>query len=214
MKFYLVKGPLLWGDYGSILASGISRRGSSDSDPFLLFRTGPFIPPISFPHRHVVVSDDFRQLVDSSGLFTFEYRSVVKQHIAKLHWERWDRSAPDPQFLPRGGEPESYILNRWHSWLAARAMGKIWELILPEGAETESHRKKGERKKGEPGMHVMVNGATWSGAHFFRSKNQGWKIASEVGCEWLRKHAAEWTTLHPCIAWDDRFAYYQPNENS
>lgn len=201
MRFYSVKGLSLWGDYGRILSSGIARQGSSKEAPFLLFRTGPFIPPISFPHKHVVVTDEFRQLIESSGHFSFEYRPIIKQRIAKLRWELWDRSAPEPKIYPRGGEPEGYVLNRWHSWSAARAMGQIWELVLPRSAETESHRKRG----GE--WHIMVNEDTWSGAHFFRSANQGWMIVSEVGYEWLSKHAEEWTTLRPCIDWKDRLAY-------
>ncbi len=197
MNFFRVNGPELWGDYGRLLAGGIARRGASESAPFNLFRTGPFIPPISFPFRHVVVSQDFRIKIENAGLFSFTYQQVVKKHIAKLHWERWDLSADEPKKYPRGGEPEGYILNRWHSRSTAKKMGDIWELVLEHGADTATKKIDGERRK-----RVMVNPSSWDGQHFFQSKTQGWKIVSAEGADWLRRNCPEWVTLDACIEWD------------
>ncbi|MEQ1906981.1 MAG: hypothetical protein ABL888_22545 [Pirellulaceae bacterium] len=201
MNFFRVSGPLLWGGYGMLLAGGFARCGGSEEEPFLLFRTGPFIPPISFPFPHVVVTQDFRKQIDDSGWFSFDYRNVVKKHIAKLHWERWDRNADQPKKYPRGGEPEGYILNSWHSRSAAKQMGDIWELRLPRGADTASKEVEGERR-----MKVMVNPESWDGQNFFRSKTQGYLIVSTEGAEWLRQTCQEWVTLDACIDWDSETA--------
>ena len=197
MNFYRVKGPSLWGDYGRLLTGGMARPGASEAEPMLLLRTGPFIPPISFPFRHVVVTDAFREKIDASGLFNFNYGHVIKKHIAKVNWERWDRSAEKPHKYPRGGEPEGYILNRWHSRRAAKQMGVVWELLLERGADTASQKIEGQLRR-----KVMVNPSSWDGQHFFRSKNQGWYVASVEGAEWFHQNCEDWVSLDPCIEWD------------
>ena len=110
-------------------ANGFTRKGVSDCDPALLLRTGPFIPPISFPSSHIVITEAFRTQLENAELSKCQFRDVVKFHIAKLHWERWDRNDEGPPKIPRGGEPEDYVLERLHSAIAASRMGAIWVLI-------------------------------------------------------------------------------------
>jgi hypothetical protein len=204
MLFFTVRGPDLWGDHGRILAGGIVRRSDMESKPNLLLRTGPFIPPISFPFRHVVVTEESRSKFVQSDLGNFAFRDIEKFRIRKLHWELWDRSADVPEQYPRGGEPERYIYGGWHSRAAAKAMGPIWELVLPESAITAGVRilREGRRKPGERIWDVMVDIDTWLGDHFFRSINKGHIIASEVGADWLSSHFREWLSLTECIPWD------------
>ncbi len=183
-----------------MLASGFARKGKMDDDPIFLFRTGPFIPPISFPSRRTVVNDRFRSQLEESSLFGLGYREVIKHHIAKIGWESWDRTALSPERLPNGGEPEEYVLAHWHSYSAAREMGEIWELLLPEGAITSSKRIP-RSKHGRSHHEVMVDPNSWDGNNFFRSKNQGHRIASSTAAKWLRDHCGDWISLEQCIPW-------------
>ena len=43
-----------WGDYGDVLVNGMSSGGRDDDGFIKLERTGPFIPPITFPGIHAV----------------------------------------------------------------------------------------------------------------------------------------------------------------
>ncbi|MCP4777999.1 MAG: hypothetical protein GY880_27580 [Planctomycetaceae bacterium] len=160
-----------------------------------LERTGPFIPPISLPARNVIVTDSFRNQIDSSGLFDMQYLNVIKHHISEFKWEHWDRSVDIPEF-PDGGEPEGFILNFPHSEHAAEQMGPIWEAGLQRGAATASKKIAGHRRR-----KIMVDESTWDGQNFFQSKTQGWKIVTEPGRQWLETNAGEWLTFDPCIEW-------------
>ena len=204
MLFYTVRGPSFWGDYGRILAGGIMRRSENDSEPNQLLRTGPFIPPISFPFQHVVVTDGSRIELTQSDLGNLTFVEIEKFRIRKLDWEQWDRKSATPPKMPRGGEPERYVYGGWHSRAAAKAMGQIWELGLPAGAMTAGVRirRDGRRKPGERIWDVMVDVDTWRGEHFFRSINKGHIIASEAGADWLSVHFGEWLTLTECVPWN------------
>jgi len=71
----------MWGDYGDILISGM---WVGDGE---LQRTGPFVPPISFPCTgDIVVTNESRRLLESSGLIGFLFRPVTKEHIVRLEW--------------------------------------------------------------------------------------------------------------------------------
>ncbi|MGB7346324.1 MAG: hypothetical protein WBD20_19050 [Pirellulaceae bacterium] len=204
MLFFAIRGPDFWGDYGRILTGGIVRRSQSESQPNQLLRTGPFIPPISFPFRHVVVTNDFRDSLTNANLGNFKFRTIEKQRIRKLPWERWDRDADLPARYPRGGEPEDYLFQGWHSRSAAKAMGQIWELVLPASARTGGIRVKRERprKPGQRLWDVMVDGDSWLGDHFFQSINQGYLVATETGANWLSAQFGDWLTLRQCLPWD------------
>ncbi len=82
-------------DYGSILIAGIADNRATDLEPLQLLRT------------------------------TFRCRDVVKKRIARLRWETWDRSKRRPPRVPFWGEPEGYILRRFHSRRAADEMGDL-----------------------------------------------------------------------------------------
>ena len=106
MRFYHVQGLQVWGDYGDALVNGyvkndLNRRAN---EILKLDRTGPFMPPITFPANSpvVVVSHRFREELTASTLGPLKFRPVAKDHIVELHWERWDRNAASAA-IPRRG---------------------------------------------------------------------------------------------------------------
>jgi len=96
-----------WGDYGEILMRGMTSHLPRTSEGLLqLERTAPFVPPITFPGiGDLVVTNDFGQRLDSSGLTGLSFMPVKKARIVKLEWERWDRKAASPVIYPHSGEP-------------------------------------------------------------------------------------------------------------
>jgi hypothetical protein len=127
--FVLKEPPSLWGDYGYILTQGMAERTPDKS--LLLYRTGPFIPPISFPSLTPVVLQIVRDQLEPHAFTGFEFRRVSKRRIVRLDWRNWDLSAKTPPELPETGEPEDYILRGKHSVATARELGDIWEMYIP-----------------------------------------------------------------------------------
>jgi hypothetical protein len=126
----------LWGDYGSTLINGHSKRDPATGG-WRLDRVGPFVPPLMLPFAWdgspVLVppriAEPLRQLFPSLKTRPTQYGKVVR-----LAWHRWDLNAQHPKVHPEGGEPENYILSRPHSAETAAEMEPIVELLLPEVA--------------------------------------------------------------------------------
>jgi hypothetical protein len=200
MKFFIVKGPELWGDYGAILIRGMTAHLPRKDDRLQLERTGPFIPPITFPGvGDVLVTDEFRNQLAESQLGAFEFRPVVKARIVNYQWEKWNRSAEEPVEYPESGEPENYILSRPHSPRIADAIGNVWEVVVEDGAivDTDSRRAAWD-------YDIRVDASTWSGDHLFRgrrppAKRGGWVIVTETGKEWLEQRAGDWVHFEACL---------------
>ena len=181
-----------WGDYGDILQHGMTMHSPRVDGRLALERTGPYIPPITFPGRSIILTDAARTLLESSGLTTFSFVPVEKKLIVELHWESWNLSAEEPANYPSAGEPEDYILGKPHSQKLADAMGDVWEVILTDGAvvDTEIEREPSD-------YDVRVHIATWKGAHLFWGKKPDaffgrWIIVTERGKRWLEENAGEW----------------------
>jgi hypothetical protein len=119
--------PSPWGDYGNILINGMSTHLPRSSGRIQLERTGPFVPPISFPVV-AVVTDVIRMELERQGLTGITFQDVRLARIVRLDWEKWDRTADLPQY-PVDGEPESLIVNRPHDEELAARMGPLWELV-------------------------------------------------------------------------------------
>jgi hypothetical protein len=145
-----------------------------------LERTGPYIPPISFPGA-VVVTNAFRQVLESSGLTGARFQPVIKKHIVRLDWHTWDWSARKPPEYPEGGEPEGYILDRPHSPETSTQLGDLWEFLAEEGA-TRARTEEFE-------MFMLRN--SWRGADFFRVGGARLTCITEKAKLWLDQHVAE-----------------------
>jgi hypothetical protein len=140
MAHYQLRGAKMpWGDYGKILAFGMSRHLVRKDGQIQLERTRPFIPPISFPAiPDVVVTSRFREDLEGAGLSGLAFQPVAKVRIVELDWEKWDRTARDPKMYPPGSEPENYILSRPHSPTTANLLGMLWELIPREAMSVDA----------------------------------------------------------------------------
>lgn len=127
---YRVTGHGPWGDYGRILAHGITMHLGPTSDGRLrLERTGPFMPAVTAPGFSLLVNATMRQRIEISGLTGVSFREVEKAHIVRLAWDQWDKSAAEPEEYPEGGEPEGYILQHPHDERLANEMGSIFEIL-------------------------------------------------------------------------------------
>ena len=187
MNFYRVSSRNLWGDYGSILISGMSRHLPRRDNLIQLERTGPFIPPITLPGvMDIVVTSDFKSELEASSFTQLTFAPVEKARIVEYHWELWDLTSEKPAEYPESGEPENYILARPHSPSIAEQLGDVWEVILPEDAEVEGVRI------GRGVWEYRVNQSTWQGSHLFRAKGKRHVIATEEAKSWLENLAKEW----------------------
>ena len=200
MRFFRIDRKPLWGDYGSILIHGMVRENYTSDLPYLLLRTGPFIPPLTlpftYPERFVVCNDKFRNEI-LAVLGALESSTLIKKKIPKLNWEEWNLDAPEPDEYPRGGEPENYILKRWHSRTAARQMGDVWRINPPESAESACASDDDDEE-----LVVMVNLSTWDGSHFFGSRNQGFFFVTEKLLGWFQERTGDWLEFHECPKWE------------
>jgi hypothetical protein len=182
-----------WGDYGSILAGGMSMHLDRAGGHIQLERTGPFIPPITFPGiGDIIVTARLRDGLERSGLVGFGFAPVIKARIVELNWHRWDRAAPEPKVYPSDGEPESYILSRRHSRAMANMLGNLWELVLPIGGTVERHPESAAF-----GTEIRLKPS--GGADIFRADGVGYDYVSESARAWLTKHAGEWVAFHDVV---------------
>lgn len=207
MRFYHVQGLQVWGDYGDVLVNGLVQNDLDRraGESLKLSRTGPFMPPITFPAYSpvIIVSDRFRQEMSKSGFGRFQFRSVVKKHIVDLHWEQWDR-ASSPAKYPEGGEPEDYLSSP-HSPQAAEALGELWELVLRPGATIAADvhfSPPGQLPLAQ--LKICVDQSTWNGDHIFLGTKPDaaptgvWVLVSDSGKKWLEEHAKGWVSFEEC----------------
>src|SRR6478609_2295955 len=175
MQLFKLEGPgTPWADYGALLWHGMAEHLGRDVEGRLqLERTGPFVPPITFPAiSGAVVTDRIRQALLRSNLLGFSFAPVRLARIVDLDWSGWDRESDDPPVHPESGEPEDYILERAHSPALAAQMGPMWEVVLQEGAEVY------------PDFWALrpesVKGLDW-----FRVPNRGWTFVSPQARAWI-----------------------------
>lgn len=179
--FVLKDPPAPWGDLGHILMQGMADRAPDGS--LLLYRTGPFIPPISFPGWNPVVLQAVRERMEAEGFTGFEFRRVSKRRIIDLDWRTWDLEAESPAELPEC-EPEDYVLKGKHSAATARELGELWEMYTPP----------------TPGLQIE------GGSDFDPAKYRGQDICKmcELGGytyvslrlrDWLQANYSEWVQL-------------------
>lgn len=192
--YIIDNGVAPWGDYGDILTHGMCAKGG-ERGPIQLQRTGPFVPPITFPGiGNIVVTDEMKQAMEQAGFRGIKFRLVEKSHIVELAWHEWDQAADEPEFYPEGGSPEWYILNRPHSDKLADSIGTLWEVVLSEGAEVTRHS--------DPMTHEItfeyVEGS-WNGNDLFRVSENYYQYASARARNWLELHAAKWVSSRSAI---------------
>lgn len=197
MRFFRVRGPNLWGDYGDILIGGMSAHLPRRDGLIQLERTGPFVPPIFFPEiGDVIVADTFRTKLERHIPTGLSFQPVLKARIVEYLWHLWDRSSPEPAEYPEDGEPESYILARPHSALTADQLGPLWELLLSEDSETETV------KVGRGVFEFRIRRSSWHGTLFFRPSGKRHVVATELMKAWLEENAGEWVAFAEMVVVD------------
>ncbi len=198
MKVYILRPPEgPWGDYGAILASGMTGHLGREDGLLQLERTGPFVPPISITHA-IIVTESFKAKLEISGLTGFTFQPVIKKHIVHLEWENWDKEAEDPPVYPETGEPEDYILLQPHSPSVADSMGPLWEMLLRRTISVV--RVQYGPRSWEVNCHLDLS--SWDGADFLGSKDVGHRYVSEKAKEWLEGEVSAWVGFEEALDTD------------
>ena len=196
----------MWGDLGAVLISGLVDRPTPDAD-LSLSRTGPFLPPISFPWlgtegKRIVVSDSFRHALEQALIPDLHFRTVKKERIVRLPWHDWDLTAVCPAVYP-SEEPEGYITDSSHDPQAAADMPPAWELVLPflPVRLLQAKSPQGEYLDWYFAEAASVPAQTPS--LFVNRERFGHLIATDEAREWLEKHVGEWVRLCPVRTVDE-----------
>jgi hypothetical protein len=186
MKFFRIQKTIgNWGDYSDILLHGMASR-DSETGLLNLERTGPFVPPISFPTlESFSVTDSLRSEIERSLLSGITFRPITKKRIVNLNWQDWNLQAEEPEFYPKSGEPEDYILRRKHSPQVACQMPELWEAVIQEGA----HVKRVEKKRR---LELFLLRDSWNGADIFRSPEVLYIFMTPKGKSWFELHVPEY----------------------
>jgi len=179
-----------WSGSGDILVHGMSEHLGRDSQRHIrLERTGPFVPPISFPGiDDIVVTDDFRRKLEHSGLSGVTFAPVVKARVVLLEWEKWDQNVSEPPEYPESGEPEDYVLDRPHDRQVARRIGTLWEVSLDVRASLQVFQIGPKSWNTE---FEFVD-SSWDGTDLFRAEGARFNFASERAKAWLEQKAGRW----------------------
>ena len=173
--YCLRKPKTVWGDYDDILLAGIATRLAKSNGLLQLERTGPFIPPISFPGiDEIIVTDKFKTLLEASQLTGLSFQQVIKKRIVFLEWERWDKHADEPTEYPESGEPEDYILGKPHMPELAEGIGDLWELRL-----------------------ITYEAIPKAQIDFFRLAHNRWNYVSIKARDWLGQRVADFVQFQP-----------------
>lgn len=190
-KFYRIHSHRLtnWGDYGDMLQHGLTAHLARVGGRLSLERTGPYMPPITFPGiGDIILTSAARKLLETSGLSGFTFRLVNKTRIVELRWHEWDLTSEDPREFPETGEPEDYILGRRPNQRIAQEMGEIWELVVPITAKIG---------RPQPIVHsfsdLYIVRDSWNGTDLFRGDGYGGVLVTERARLWLAEHFKGYT---------------------
>lgn len=195
-EFYRMETPNVpWGDYGSILIQGMTSSSARDADSLEIRRTGPFVPPISFPGLGcVVVTDAVRLKLEASDLTGFSFVPAIKKVIVPIDWHEWDLLSRVAPFYPEEGEPEAYISGEDHSPELASRMPALWRLVIALGA-TEIRVPEGVHYGGDG--QIFIRAISWQGADFFRADTTLCNYVSARAREWLLDRYPAWIAFKP-----------------
>ena len=118
-----------WGGFGSVLISGFL-WGHFGPHQKHIVRTGPFVPPVTFPSGHCVVTDAVRLELEASPLVGLQFVETFTKKVVASDWPSWDRSAElDYSKFPEDidvFQPEDLILVPRHRPTLASQMPRLW----------------------------------------------------------------------------------------
>ncbi|MEM6421786.1 MAG: hypothetical protein AAF698_04285 [Pseudomonadota bacterium] len=197
--WFRVKPEAPWGDYGNILAHGMTGPGSclqrDRVKVVTLERSGPFVPPVTQPHWGViVVSEAAMHVIEAAGLTGCKFVPVEVVRCVKLAWEEWDLDADEPQRYPAQGEPENYVLGRKHSPNTAAALPPLFFIDMPHGDDMVPREPRDVLSGRErlyrtdlidPAAHPGTDFAEWRSSMVVVSQRAR-DILADLGGRWLR----------------------------
>lgn len=192
-----------WGDYGHVLQHGLGLMLPRQDGLMVVLRTGPFIPPFTFPGwpsfdprgSRIVVVDAARTQLGASGLTGITYQAVLKGRIVWLPWHEWDLSAEGPHLRATGGEPVNYVLELEHSEEASEALGDLREIVADP--IDWMAREVREDEEGERITSFRVLPDRWKSEDFFRIHPAATLLCSERAKEWLETNFPACLTFQP-----------------
>ena len=191
--YYGITGAGPWGDHGRILVHGMSAHLPRVAGRLQLERSGPYVPGVSCPGiGDVVVTDEVRARIESSGLSGCAFLPVDLARIVHIDWTGWDLTAKFPPVHPLSGEPENFILANEHDELLAHRMGTLWELQLSSG--TRVARKASEH--GRYHYEFTFSKETLPLPDFWRAENMRYPFLSNRAREVLGDDVLRWCQFH------------------
>ena len=177
-----------WGDYGSILLSGMTRHLSRCEGLLQLERTGPFIPPIiESGIDNIIVTNKLKRQLEKSRMTGFTFQSVIKKHIVHLDWHKWDLENDEPEIYPDEGEPEDYILDKSHSEKTSKKMGDVWEMCIEEAGQVVKSDK------------IYLKANTWTGKDIFMADGARYIYVTTKAKTWLENESDGWLRFEPAF---------------
>lgn len=161
--------------------------------PVELARTGPYVPPITFPGLGcVVVVDSVKRELESSGLTGVSFVKAIKRVVVPLAWHEWDWSSADPAEFPEDGEPASYLTESKHSPLLAEQLPSLWHLAVAVGAE---EFRVDDRSSDTGPVQMRLREDSLRGYDFFRGDKSLYHYVSPGAREWLLSRFPAWVAF-------------------
>ena len=184
---YELHGLFPWGGMGDVLIHGFLWN-EHIPDVYELVRTGPFVPPISFPSRTCVITDTVKNDLQATGFLGLELSELSLGKVVESDWHLRDRTqefdysmVPDDDAI---SEPEDLILVPEHRPDLAKGMPKMWKLRgVQVHFEWETYTDN-------------LQSLSWT-----KSELNGWDFCSPSGAllfvsrqakEWLQGRYGEW----------------------
>lgn len=169
-----------WGDYGDILVNGLVETSKCVGlHAIYVSRTGPYVPPVTQPFDHIVVTDDFRRELEASQLTGFDFLETQYRKVVRLDWQTWDTNADEPMSYPETGEPEDYVLGCPHDPTLLAQMPRLWALAV------------------QPTSELQVQGT----GSFRMDRHPGTDIAREFGLYWVTERMKTWLESSSAGRW-------------
>jgi len=179
-----------WGDFGSILMAGfITDRDNSGQA--VLMRSGPFVPPVTFPSGICVITKDLRDAMISQGFIGVDCCAVVVKKVVHIEWQEWDKSLPLVSDQLPVSEPEDYISRRRHSPRTAKELPQMFELHPRQDLEFTVAQ--------DETLGLVRDDAKLPTSDLFCSRANTVLVKSHVA-EFLRATCEEWCLFKP-VSW-------------
>jgi hypothetical protein len=182
--YRLGAGAAPWGDYGEVLWNGRAKtRQEHGKSTIFVSRTGPFVPPITYPFSSIVVTDDFRQKLMAEQFSGLSFEAVEYAKVVRIAWDEWDAKAEEPAVYPASGEPDDYLLGGTHDQSLLATMPTLWAWRIEVTKNLQLPGTRTFHRERHPGTDVACE-------HFVVWISERMKL-------WLTDCAGKWLSMVP-----------------